>query len=151
MKGVSRRNQESYHKAHELYSVHMMDMDTVHSLVPNISRETLERYRRQFKWDEDRADYGSSPAVMANEIRNDVIKTLRQCRLTGAQIPADTLVKLKSLSDWLDKKSNNRAMALVMMKDLAEFLRKYHPALAKEFGQKAFIGFSEYILKKYQE
>jgi len=151
MKGVAKRNYEAYNRAHEYYTVQGMDLETIQSLVPRLSIPTLRRYCSKFKWDEDRVDYGTSPAVLANQIRKDILETLRQCRMNGTLIPADTLVKLKSLSDWIDKSSNKRAMAMMIMKDLAEFLRRYHPELAKEFGKKAFIGFSEHILKKYQQ
>ncbi len=140
-----------YHKAHDLYVHQGWEAEQISSLF-GISVMTVHRWRKDGGWEKERVAVETSPWQMAFKIKEEVYNSIKQKQLMGESLEsaADGLVKLMSIVEKLEKKANILGHALIILRDMAEWMKTHYPIPAKEFA-KIFPSLTDYLWVKYSK
>jgi transposase len=139
-------------RCHDLYVHSGWETKAIAELF-GLSDATVIRWAREADWDKERVVVETSPFVMAYNLKKEIYDIIHQKNLLGARFEKgelDGLSKLMSIAEKIEKKVNVLGHALIIMRDVAEWMKKFNPDLAKQFGS-AFPSLMDYIWAKYSQ
>jgi len=142
------KKKKYYSRCNDLYVFHEVDVPELAKLFP-VSEATLNGWRREHKWDEERLEIQSSPARFVHNIKKEIYDLIKQAQVTGQPIDADRCSKLYAITKDMSKKADVLGHMRLFVQDLTGFLKEKYPKLGKLFGQQAFIEFTDYLFGKY--
>lgn len=150
-----------YTRGHDLYVYQNVEYEDLAKLFP-VSVSTWKKWSAQNNWDEERVAAQTSPWMVASKMREGIFRIIQRLEVLSLsddqegfvnrlKQEADSLSKLMAIAEKLDKKANVLGHAQLILRDMADYLKKHHPDLAKEFGNRAFIGLTDYLWSKYSQ
>ena len=147
------RKDQKISRARDLFIHQGWDEEQI-GLLFGVSERTVKSWARKGGWEDERLATETSPFQLSMSIKKAIWEEVKRARLMddseGLAGKADSLSKLMSIAEKLDKKADILGHALIILRDLAEWLNTHYPAIAKSFAP-VFPLFSDWLWAKYSK